>query len=64
MEHKLANSVFRFFRYENKGESLLDNKTFKYDIVLSLDSNRFIYDICENFVTNLDNKKLMSEIYR
>jgi len=30
MNHELAKTVFRFFRYENKGESLLDNKTFKY----------------------------------
>ena len=40
-----------------------DNKTFKYDIVLSLDSNRFIYDICENFVTNLDNQKLLATTF-
>jgi hypothetical protein len=30
MDNTLAKSVFRFFRYENKGEPLLDNKTFKY----------------------------------
>lgn len=30
MKYSLANSVFRFFRYENKGEILLDHQTFKF----------------------------------
>ena len=30
MKHDLYNEVFRFFRYENGGEPLLDNKTFKF----------------------------------
>ena len=53
MEHKLANSVFRFFRYENNGgDSLLDNNTFKFQDLF--DNTKVLEKDIHTLITSLE----------
>jgi N-acetyl sugar amidotransferase len=40
-----------------------ESKTFHYDIVISLDSNRYMYDLCERYVSKLNGQKYLATTF-
>lgn len=41
----------------------IKDKTFKYDILLSLDNHKLIYDVCENLASNFNGEKILATTY-